>query len=159
MKRFWDKVQKTKKDKCWIWLACKDKNGYGQFYLNGKSEKSHRVSYMLANRCSILKNFNILHKCDNPCCVNPKHLFLGTQKDNVKDMIHKGRRSDTKGNANGHAKINDQDVIEIKRLFHEDKLNQTQISQLYPINNRMISRIITGQAWSHIKDKYYKKYR
>jgi hypothetical protein len=86
--RFWNKVNKTKK--CWEWLATKNNKGYGRIQVNGKSRLAHRISYGLKNG-EIPRGLEVLHKCDNPLCVNPKHLFLGTHKDNLQDMAKKGR--------------------------------------------------------------------
>lgn len=89
--RFWAKVKKT--DYCWIWqgkATCGKSRKYGQFSIKNKSVEVHRFSWQLANG-PIPKGMNILHKCDNPICVNPDHLFIGTNLDNIKDKMAKGR--------------------------------------------------------------------
>lgn len=85
--RFWSKVEKT--DTCWIWTAAKI-NGYGVFWHSGKNMKAHRLSYEAAFS-PIPIGLYVLHHCDVPSCVNPAHLFLGTQRDNIQDMDSKGR--------------------------------------------------------------------
>ncbi len=86
--RFWSKVDKS--GECWEWRAGKEKGGYGVIGINGKSYKSHRISYFIKNN---FKNFVSLvcHKCDNPKCVNPDHLFLGSHLDNARDCNLKKR--------------------------------------------------------------------
>lgn len=86
--RFYGKIKKTKT--CWYWTACVSSFGYGQISVNGKSVGAHRISWEIHNG-SILDGLHVLHKCDNPPCVNPDHLFLGTNKDNVEDRYVKGR--------------------------------------------------------------------
>src|SRR4030043_361681 len=87
-KRFWNKVNKT--DDCWIWTAYCNKKEYGCFKFQDKSELAHRVSWIIHNG-PIPNGLHVLHKCDNPPCVRPDHLFLGTDKDNANDRISKGR--------------------------------------------------------------------
>lgn len=91
MKRFWTKVNIKNIEDCWEWNAFKTKKfGYGAFRLNGRMHNAHRISWLLS-RGEIPAGICVLHKCDNPPCVNPAHLFLGTQADNVKDCKAKGR--------------------------------------------------------------------
>ncbi len=89
--RFWRYVQKT--DGCWLWTASlsgKPGNAYGSLHNEGKMEKAHRISWTIHNG-KIPEGIFVLHKCDNPVCINPSHLFLGTQFDNMRDMVSKGR--------------------------------------------------------------------
>ena len=85
---FWEKVKKT--DTCWEWTAAKNEKGYGVFGIGKETDKAHRISYRLLVS-EIPQGLFVCHKCDNPKCVNPDHLFLGTAQDNVKDMILKKR--------------------------------------------------------------------
>jgi hypothetical protein len=88
--RFWSKVNIPSLYACWEWTASKQRRGYGRFKLNSKPEKAHRIAWSLVNG-KIPEGMCILHKCDNPPCVNPLHLFLGTHADNMKDMRQKNR--------------------------------------------------------------------
>lgn len=94
--RFWTKVRKNDGDQCWEWLAGRDKDGYGMFSIGpraiARSHGAHRVSWMLEFGMPPSK-FQVLHTCDNPPCVRPDHLFLGTNADNIRDMVAKGRQA------------------------------------------------------------------
>lgn len=92
MDRFWSKVKKS--EGCWEWQATLSNKGYGQFRVDGKLALSHRFAYELA-KGPILKGLHILHSCDNPACVNPDHLSVGTRADNMQDMTSKGRHHQT----------------------------------------------------------------
>ena len=93
MDRFFQKIEKT--TSCWFWLSGKDKDGYGKFFLSGKTLQAHRVSWSMHNGV-IPTGMSVLHRCDNPPCVNPEHLFVGTCVDNVKDRDAKGRNGCSK---------------------------------------------------------------
>ena len=90
--RFWSKVNKREEDECWEWMGAKISTGYGHFHLNGKNTKisAHRLMYILTYG-NIIGNLIVRHKCDNHGCVNPNHLILGTNQDNVNDMVERGR--------------------------------------------------------------------
>lgn len=97
---FWKKVEKT--DSCWNWQGCLDSDGYGRFQFNYQRWKTHRLSYHV-HKGSIPLDMCVCHSCDNPKCVNPDHLWLGTTQDNTRDRTLKGRTAN-KINGN-HAKI------------------------------------------------------
>lgn len=88
--RFTRKTDKRRQDQCWPWLGSKNYFGYGWFRLNGKTTKAHRVAWLLW-RGKIPDGMCVLHECDNPSCVNPKHLWIGTKGDNNRDKALKGR--------------------------------------------------------------------
>ncbi len=118
--RFWTKVKKAGKDKCWLWTAGMDENNYGMLRNGTKMERAHRVSWML-NKGLIPNNIHVLHNCDNPQCVNPNHLFLGTNLDNIADKVRKGRQSrkghGKKGIEAPNAKLTDEQVDYIRKYY------------------------------------------
>lgn len=87
----------------------------------------------------------VLHKCDNPQCVNPDHLFLGSQKDNMDDMNRKGRGA--KGDKNGRRKLNSNEVAEIRSLYAAGKLYQYQIAEKFGVKQSVVSEIVNGKIW------------
>lgn len=89
VERFWAKVRKT--DDCWLWTASADGKGYGKMLVDGKLQQAHRLSWLIHTGESP-GDWHVCHKCDNPPCVRPDHLFLGTAVDNMRDMHAKGRR-------------------------------------------------------------------
>lgn len=145
--RFYSKFKINEDNGCWEWMATKFPNGYGCFKLNRKSVGAHRVSYEIHNG-KINKNMVICHHCDNPSCVNPEHLFVGTQKENLLDRKLKGRS--VEGNKNGRCKLSDKDILAIKRLLAE-KIDQRDIAKSYGVAQTTISAINLNKSWSHIK--------
>lgn len=149
MKRFWSKVRIT--PGCWLWLAYRNGDGYGQFRLDGTVQGAHRVSWVIAYG-DIPPGQQVLHKCDVPACVNPGHLFLGTGADNTADMIAKGR--DYRGvPAFGvdrpNAKLTEAQVLAIRK----DLRPQSKIATDYGVGQSYISRIKRGQRWATVTEK------
>lgn len=89
--RFWSKVDVTEEDECWNWTASADRFGRGRIWANGRSESSPRIAWELHHGRAVPRSLLVLHTCDNPRCCNPKHLWTGTYRDNMLDMVEKGR--------------------------------------------------------------------
>lgn len=147
------------KSLCWKWNGKKDRKGYGQFYHykeDGKPYRpgAHRVAYMLL-KSPIDHGKIVCHKCDVPDCVNPAHLFIGTYKDNVADMDSKGRRvaGGAKGEENKQHKVSAMQVLEIRRIYSEEKYSQEQIASFYGLRQTQVSRIIRGESWKHLQSR------
>jgi hypothetical protein len=154
--RFWAKVNKDgpipahrpELGPCWVWTASTMSVGYGQFYM-GKLMGAHVASWILAHDAA-LGDMRVLHHCDNRLCVRPAHLFAGTQLDNVRDMISKGRRtaSAAKGERNSHAKLTASQVVEIRQRFEAGELGVSLAAE-FGVKFNAISRIVTGLTWTH----------
>ena len=144
IKRFWSKVDIKSEDECWNWLAGKLRGGYGCFKVNSIKTLTHRFSYELKNG-HIPEGMCICHKCDNPSCVNPSHLWLGTHQDNMKDRNMKDHN--IKGSAHSVSKLTEQQILEIRNIIN---INQTEIAKLYGVSKALISLIKNNKIWRHI---------
>jgi len=148
-KRFFDKVEIPEDtSKCWIWTGSIGGCRYGGFLFNGKVDLAHRVSWMIHNG-KIPDGMCVCHHCDNTKCVNPEHLFVGTQIDNIKDMCQKNRQRSLSGESNPQAKMTDLIVKEIKELY-KIGMKTCEISVLLNINRSTIENIKYGRRWKHI---------
>jgi hypothetical protein len=116
-KRFHERYQINEKSGCWEWTAGKTKSGYGRFSLKGQMIRAHRFSYHIYNNTNP-GELLICHSCDNPICVNPKHLFLGTGKDNSQDREKKGRSNPRKGLNHPMCKLTENQIISIKKMLY-----------------------------------------
>lgn len=150
MKRFWNKVIKNGPYGCWEWTASTVK-GYGRFRLNKKIILAHRFSFELFFKTSP-KNKYVLHICDNPICVNPKHLYLGTHQDNMDDKKRRGRGATSyrKGEFHPRSKFSNKDVIRIRKLYSSGKYLQQELAEKFQVQRRAIGRVIDGSRWGHI---------
>ena len=138
--RFWSFVKKTKG--CWNWTGNKWK-GYGMISAwNPKPRllKAHRLSYEL-HKGQVPKGLCVLHSCDNPSCVNPKHLFLGTQLDNLQDMREKGR---------GYAKLSIEQVKKVRSLYIPYKFSQQKVADLLGLNRGTVRDIVLNKTWKKV---------
>lgn len=135
----------TRINECWECKGGKTKDGYGKFWL-GKTMKSHKVSYLIY-RGEIAHGRCVLHKCDNRKCVNPKHLWLGTQKENIQDMIKKGRAIKATGERNGGAKLRWQEVTEIRDLYKTGRFSYNDFARKYHVSESTIKRLMTNKTW------------
>ena len=148
IKRFWNKVEKT--DYCWNWTGAKTENGYGRFWNGNAHELSHRFSWRLND--IILKGLLVLHHCDNRKCVNPEHLFIGTQKDNFQDMVKKERNKIgfNKNARYRNAKLTVEQVKEI-RIKHSINNSLKTLSLEYHTSRQNIHSIVTRKRWKQVE--------
>lgn len=137
------------KSGCWLFTGFRDRQGYGEIRINNprKMEKAHRTSYKLFIG-NIPNGMCVLHKCDNPPCCNPKHLFLGTKTDNAKDRDRKGR---TPKGEDFNRKLSENDVRIIKYLLKKRVL-QKSIANRFGVCHQTISDIKRRRIWKHIPD-------
>ena len=130
---------------CIEWTGYKNKKGYGVIKIKNKVHLAHRVAWELANG-PIPDALLVLHKCDNPSCINPAHLFTGSNADNMADMVKKGRQNFPKGSRHPNAILSESVVREIKL----DNRTQEEIARSFEISRSHISNIKRGAAWSHL---------
>jgi hypothetical protein len=146
--RFWAKVQKS--DGCWEWLACKTRTGYGHFAINGRYMSAHRTSWLMCNGDPGDKH--VLHTCDNPGCVNPAHLFLGTHADNMRDREQKGRANHPIGNTSGVMKLRDEYVPVLKFIYALSACDQRDLAHAFGVSKQLVSWVVNGgRDRRHIK--------
>ena len=149
LERFQAKVFIDPVSGCWLWTgATESRFGYGKFRLGGASINAHRASWELF-RGPIPAGMFILHKCDVPACVNPDHLFLGTQSENNKDRAAKGRTVSRRGEDNDMSVLREADVIEIRRL-RLSGLSGPAIAARFEVNHCAIYDILNGITWRHV---------
>ena len=141
--RFISKVE-ISENGCWVWQGGM-KEEYGQFWYHGYNHFAHRISYILFIG-EIPTGYNICHTCDVKLCVNPLHLFLGTQSDNIRDMIAKGRRYDNSGENHPECFLSDSEVLEIISLYKSGKFTQKTLAEMYGVCQKTISYVIRGRT-------------
>lgn len=162
--RFWAKVQKT--DNCWLWLG-RTRGGYGRIAEAGRGSRvmsAHRVSYELAYG-PIPDGLDVLHICDNPSCVWPEHLRVGTHTDNMRDMALKGRGAlgarngrythperNTHGERSWTAKLTAADVVAIRARFVAGNITCAQLAREYGVDFKTISSIVQRRSWKHLPE-------
>ena len=139
-------INKDCRDGCWIWTACVTHNGYGVLKVDGRGRRAHRIMWEIVNG-PIPDGMCVLHKCDNPSCVNPAHLFVGTTADNNRDAQQKGRIA--RGERQHIAKLDADDVRSIRRLHPGISIRRLAIQ--YGVAKRTIRHVINLTTWRHIR--------
>ena len=150
MERFWARVERG--DGCWEWRGTRRRDGYGQLMVNGKLIRAHRLAYELSVG-PIPPGLSVCHRCDNPPCVRPDHLWLGSRAENLADMTAKGRRRHfmgrpQAGSLNHNAKLTEDD-IRVMRLM-ASQYTQRAIAERFGIGRANVSLIIRGKTWRHV---------
>ena len=170
VEQFWDRVTVAGPDDCWLWTGSIDRKMYGRFWIPRRHFIAHRVSWAIANGGE-WPELNVCHTCDNPPCVNPAHLFLGTTKDNVHDMIRKGRdgcltnpagkarglkngkhaRPDRipRGEAHHFTPLTEKNVLDI-RARHGSGERLTDLGREFGVTIQAISAIVKRRSWKHV---------
>lgn len=156
IKRLWSKVAITDKQSCWEWQAHRNNLGYGMFGIGQKVWLAHRVAW-LAVGGELPPGAVLLHSCDNPACCNPHHLSVGTQTDNMRDCIAKGRGWPVKryqrGESNCRSKLTESDVSEIRRICAEGKTSHSELAERFGVSRSLIGFIVSGKVWTHLTNE------
>jgi len=161
--RFWANVRFGGIDECWEWGGKVGSKGYGRFWLEGKEHYAHRIVYFLIHGGIPFGKF-ILHHCDNRSCVNHKHVYAGTQKDNTRDKDERGRgnyacgkrngrytrpEKTARGERNGNSKLTKIIVLDIRKRHLEGE-PQNRIAKSHKISPQAVSSIVNGKRWAHV---------
>jgi hypothetical protein len=142
--RFWAKVKKG--TGCWLWTGATSSYGYGKLHIRKSTVDAHRISWEVANGIIPL-GMSVLHRCDNPLCVRPSHLFLGTHRENMQDKTQKGRG--LFGERNGRCKLTPKDV----RFIRSSPLAATSLRRMFCVSDGTIRDIRAGRSWRHLLGK------
>jgi hypothetical protein len=147
--RFADKISFDIDTGCWNWTAStRNVRGYGQIKYKDKMQLAHRVSWQIFYG-EIPDGIFVCHKCDNPKCVNPTHLFLGTNQDNMNDMKAKGRSKggSPPGELNHQAKLTEENVKKIRTMYKTKQYTQKELASVFGVERTCIGKIVRNQRW------------
>lgn len=147
--RFWAKVVEF--GECWVWTAAATPKGYGTFGFLGKNVYAHRWSYSRYVGPIPYKK-QVCHRCDNPRCVRPSHLFVGTPAENTADMVAKGRArgGSNKGSDHPSAKLTEVDVMEIRKIYACREATQAELAERFGVVKGLIGLITRRKIWRHV---------
>lgn len=146
--RFFAQVSPEPTSGCWLWTGTANADGYGAIKLRRKALKAHRVSWLL--HFGDPKERQVLHRCDNPSCVNPDHLWLGTHLENMRDKVRKGRSSSMHGASNPRARLTAEQVLELRALYATGQWRQVDLASRFGLKQPQVSEIVRRTSWSRI---------
>jgi len=145
--QFWSKVDRRSDDECWNWTGAKLRDGYGSIRKYHKLFQAHRLSYII-HYGDVIANLCVLHKCDNPSCVNPKHLFLGDHLINARDKVSKNRQA--KGEAHPKSKLTGVEIQKIRELYENGSISMRKIAKQFGMCYSEINAIINKRTWRFV---------
>ena len=140
-------------ENCIEFKGYKSTAGYGRKRSDGKMRLAHRLAYCKAKNIDIkeIDGLVVMHTCDNPPCVNPEHLVLGTQKENMYDMIKKGRHKPSKGESSGTAKLTSDDVFKIREAVKFK--SQREVAKMFGVGKTQVGNIVSRKRWAHLPEQ------
>lgn len=150
--RLMGKIIIDEASQCWNWTGSKSKGGYGRISINSKPQLAHRISYGIFIS-ELSPELEVCHKCDNPSCINPCHLFAGTHRENMADCKKKGRARSLEGEENKRAKLTRDDVIFIRR----SSMTNTALGKMFGVSNVAVSYARSGKSWGSISEGLHGK--
>lgn len=144
VRRFWSRVKRGTPTECWPWIAYRNCKGYGLFWDGERTTAAHRFAYRLKH--GAYSSQLVCHRCDNPPCCNPDHLFAGTDSDNVRDSVAKGRRAHIFGENNNRVILTLKQVIEIRERYAAGEY-AIELAEKFGVSQPTISAICSGRNW------------
>lgn len=144
--RFWENVDRRGPDECWPWLGYIE-DGYGRVFFDGKMRGAHDLAATFATGAVRPEGFDTCHSCDNSPCCNPAHLRFDSRQGNVDDATSRGRHA--RGQTNGHAKLTERDVLEIRELFAAGTTGSS-LARRFNVAPSAITAVVRGKRWRHV---------
>lgn len=148
LERLISKIHKDPTTECWEWQGTIDPKGYGRLHIDSIGRPAHRISYLI-HKGEIPAGMLVCHTCDNRRCVNPDHLFIGTNMDNMADMVAKGRQNKCRGEKHGKARLSASTVLAIRAT--DNGMTHGQIAERFGATKTQVADIKSGRSWKYLE--------